>query len=78
MRLDVRKLSATLYEASVNGEVLCRSRTPLLSAARALMRRGVDLDTELRMVRFGSETTIMRARLGEAVRLAVMNSRFPA
>lgn len=78
MRLDVRKLSQTLYEASVNGEVLCLSRTPLLTAARLLMRRGVDPNTELRMVRLGSNVTIMRSRIGDAAELAVVGGGFQA
>lgn len=77
MRIDVRKLTATLYEVSVNGEVLCQSRTPLLSAARILLRRGVDPDTELRMVRIGSNTTLMQARLGEALGLTVVEGDGP-
>jgi hypothetical protein len=72
MRIDVRKLNNTVYEASTGGEVLCRSKTPLLSAARVLMRRGVDPNTELRMVRLGSETILMRARLGDAAALTVI------
>lgn len=72
MRIDVRKLTQNLYEASMGGEVLCRSRTPLLSAARVLMQRGVDPNTELRMARLGSEMTLMRARLGDAAELTVV------
>jgi hypothetical protein len=71
MRIDVRKLTNTVYEASLNGEVLCRSRMPLLSAARVLLGRGADPDIELRMVRFGSDTTVVRARLGDAAGLTV-------
>lgn len=74
MRIDVRKLTATLYEVSLNGEVLCQSRTPLLSAARVLLRRGVNPQTELRMVRFGSDVTVMRARLGDAAELTVVEN----
>lgn len=74
MRIDVRKLTHTVYEASTGGEVLCQSKTPLLSAARVLMRRGVDPNTELRMVRFGSEMTLMRARLGDAAELTVIEN----
>ena len=74
MRIDVRKLTNTVYEASVNGEVLCRSRTPLHSAARVLASRGVGRDTELRMVRFGSDTILVRARLGDAADLTVLES----
>lgn len=77
MRVDVRKLTDSLYEASVNGEILCRSRTPLLSAARILMKRGVDPQTELRMVRFGSDVTIIRARICDAVGLTVVDCRLP-
>lgn len=78
MRIDVRKLSAMLYEASINGEVLCRSSTPLRSAARILLKRGVDPKTELRMVRFGSETTLIRARLGTAAELSVLEGGLKA
>jgi hypothetical protein len=74
MRIDVRKLNNTVYEASTGGEVICRSKTPLFSAARALLRRGVDPNTELRMVRFGSDMTVMRARLGDAAELTVIEN----
>jgi hypothetical protein len=74
MRIDVRKLTNSVYEASVGGEVLCRSRTPLLSAARVLLSRGVDTNTELRMVRFGSDVTLMRSRLGDAAELTVIEN----
>jgi hypothetical protein len=72
MRVDVRKLTQQVYEASVNGEILCRSRTPLLSAARVLVERGLDPDTELRMVRHGSDTTSMRVKAGDAAKLTVV------
>lgn len=72
MRIDVRKIGAVLYEASLNGEVLCQSSTPLRSAARILMKRGVDPKTELRMVRLGSDKTLVRARLGTVAELSVL------
>jgi hypothetical protein len=78
MRIDVRKLSAKLYEVSLNGEVLCQSETPLFSAARILMSRGVDPKTELIMARLGSNRTLMRARLGAAAELTVVNGGLPA
>ena len=57
------------YDAFLDGEWLCRSGTPLLSAARILRKRGVDPDTRLEMRRAGRSTTDMAATVGGAANL---------
>jgi hypothetical protein len=64
------------YQARLNGIVVCRSRTPLLSAARVLLEVGYAPDTILTMTHAGSDTVSLRATLGSAAKLAVVeNSR---
>lgn len=60
-----------MFEARVEGELLCRSRTPFLSAARKLQRRGVPDDTLIEMRHEGSSMVAMRATVGLAAGLTV-------
>lgn len=59
------------FEAVYAGEVLAVSRTPLLSAARELQRRGVRENAEITMRHEGSEIVAMRSTVGAAARLTV-------
>ena len=64
------------YEARLDGMVVCRSRTPFLSAARALLEAGHAPGTILTMRHEGSDTVSLRATLGAAAKLTVVeNSR---
>jgi hypothetical protein len=57
------------FQAVFAGEVLCASRTPLLTAARVLRRRGISDDTPLVMRHEGSAVIAMRTTVGVAVGL---------
>lgn len=59
------------FEARWLSEVLVTSRTPLLSAARELQRRGVRDDAELWMRHAGSSIVAMRTTVGAAARLTM-------
>jgi hypothetical protein len=59
------------YEARLEGELLCLSRTPFLAAARALLEKGHAPQTEIAMLHAGSDVVALRARLGDAARLTV-------
>jgi hypothetical protein len=59
------------FEAVYAGEVLAVSRTPFLSAARELQRRGVREDADLIMRHEGSAVVAMRSTVGAAARLSV-------
>jgi hypothetical protein len=59
------------YEARLDGELLCLSRTPFLAAARALLDAGHAPETEIAMTHAGSDVVALRARLGDAARLTV-------
>lgn len=63
------------YEARLDGEVVTISKTPLLSAARVLLERGHSPDTILSMSRAGSDTVSLRATLGAAAKLTVMETK---
>ena len=68
--------SGRFYEARLDGAVVCRSRTPFFSAARVLLKAGYAPDTILTMIHEGSDTASLRATLGSAAKLAVVeNSR---
>jgi hypothetical protein len=62
------------FNATVDGEKLCSSRTPFFSAARVLLKRGVDPDTKIVMRHTGSETTSLRSTVGAAAALTVDES----
>jgi hypothetical protein len=58
-----------VYDAFVDGEKICRSRTPLFTAARVLLARGVPPETSLEMWR--TATWAMRAPIWAAAKLTV-------
>ncbi|WP_262296838.1 hypothetical protein [Microvirga sesbaniae] len=59
------------FEARLDGELLCKSRTPLLSAARILLKREHHPDSIISMQHDGSSTIAMQIRLEAAAGLAV-------
>jgi hypothetical protein len=63
------------YEARLDGELLCLSRTPFLAAARALLEKGHAPETEIAMTHAGSDVVTLRARLGDAARLTVREDK---
>lgn len=74
MLIHVTPLGRGRYAARLNGRLLCESRTPLLSAARALLREGVAEDTILTMSHEGTSVVSLRAPIGVAAALAVVES----
>jgi hypothetical protein len=64
-------LRGTRWRATWLGNELACSRTPLLSAARELQRRGVRDDAVLAMRHAGSDIVAMRTTVGAAARLTV-------
>jgi hypothetical protein len=71
LNLTVYPLGRGLYEARLGSTVLCRSKTPFLSAARALLEANHAPETQLTMAHEGSDVVAMRATLGTAARLTV-------
>jgi hypothetical protein len=59
------------YDVYLGAERLCRSRTPLLTAARVLLARGIDGETRLGMWREGRSAPDMTATVGGAAALAI-------
>jgi hypothetical protein len=67
---------AGLFEAKLNGRLICRSRQPLLDSARKLLAEGYDPKTTLVLRYVGSEVDAMTATIGAAAKLTV-NERGP-
>lgn len=65
-------LRGNRWRATWLGNELACSRTPLLSAARKLQRRGVRDDAVLAMRHAGSDVVAMRTTVGAAARLTVV------
>jgi hypothetical protein len=61
------------FEARLDGNdrVLCVSRTPFFDAARKLLAQGYDPNDLLMLRHAGSDTDILRAKLGTAASLSV-------
>jgi hypothetical protein len=62
------------YAAFVEGREICQSRTPFLAGARALRAEGHADDTRLEMKHEGSDVVCLRAKLGVAAGLAIVES----
>jgi hypothetical protein len=62
---------AGVFEAWLDGRLLCVSRVPFCSAARVLLAEGVAPETVLQMRHAGSGTVALEAKLGVAAGLTV-------
>jgi hypothetical protein len=62
------------YHATLDGKRLCSSRTPFLTAARKLIERGFSPDVTVVMRWRRSSADALRARLGAAARLTVVEN----
>lgn len=60
------------FEAWLDGECLCISATPLVSAARVLSQRGAADDTILVLRHFGSDFDALGTTVGTAAQIAVV------
>src|SRR4051812_46774017 len=76
LNLIVHQIGRGRYSIRLGDRILCKSGSPLLAAARALLAEGVNEDTILTMTHEGSSMPAMRARLGDAAGLRVAESRF--
>jgi hypothetical protein len=59
------------YTARCDGRLLCRSRQPLLDAARELLASGYPADTIIVMRHAGTEVVAMTSTIGTVARLTV-------
>jgi hypothetical protein len=66
-----------LFEATLDGRVICTSRQPFVDAARVLMAEGCDPKAVLTMRHVGSDIVALTAKLAVAAGLSVGgNDRF--
>jgi len=71
MEIVVTEVGPARFAARLGSELLGTFRTPLLSAARELQRRGVSESAPLVMRHDGSDIVVMRTTVGAAARLTV-------
>jgi hypothetical protein len=64
--------SPGVYVVTLDGEAVARDCAPFLAAARKLLNRGADPDSELSMRWQGSPHVAMRGRLGSVATLTVV------
>lgn len=74
VRLAKLTMSGQRYEARHGANIITTSRTPFLSAARALIERGHSPDAVLTMSHEGSDTVALRSTLGAAAGLRVVEN----
>ena len=72
--IEVSTASAGLYLATLNGEPLCRTRTPFVAAARRLTELGYPPELTLTMRWSGTAHDALRAKLGAASRLTIIEN----
>src|SRR4051794_31685342 len=72
--LLVTEVQPARFAARLNGELLVSSRTPLFSAARELVRRGVRENAILAMRHEGQDYVAMTTTVGAAARLTVIEN----
>lgn len=66
------------WRGIINGEEICKPTTwPFISAARALLKRGVDPNSQFEMWHIGAETWALRGRLGEVAAVRAQGERTP-
>lgn len=70
MNIVVEHCEAPFFVATISGQFLCRSKTPLLSAARILLKAGANPAEELTMIREDGVVS-MRTTVGDAASLTV-------
>lgn len=61
----------SFYAAMLGGRLLCRSRMPLLDAARVLLAEGITPETELAARHVGRAIVAMRSTVGEAAKWTI-------
>ncbi|WP_157934167.1 hypothetical protein [Microvirga ossetica] len=72
MFLTLRPLGRGRFSASIDGRVICESRTPLFDAARILYREGIPPETVIAMSHEGSQVVSMVSTVGKAAKLTVI------
>jgi hypothetical protein len=63
-----------MFEARIDGRLICTSRQPLLDAARVLLAEGLDPETYLVMRHLGSAHDSLSGSIGTAALLTVEHS----
>jgi hypothetical protein len=71
MNITIRPLGRGRFAASLGQRLLCRSKTPLLTAARILQAEGIPDDTPISMTHEGSSVVSMKSTVGKAASLIV-------
>jgi hypothetical protein len=71
VQIIVRPVGRGRYAAFLEGHLLCKRETPLLSSARVLKAEGVRDDTSLEMIHEGSTVVALRSTVGSAAGLRV-------
>jgi hypothetical protein len=71
MNIIIRPLGRGRFAASLGQRLLCKSKTPLLTAARILQAEGAPDDTPISMTHEGSSVVAMRSTIGKAAGLIV-------
>lgn len=65
------------WRASLDGETLCRSVSPLIMAARVLVARGIDPNSMIEMWRAGADTWSLRGKLSVVAATLVDGEKAP-
>jgi hypothetical protein len=71
MNINIRPLGRGRFAAFLGQRLLCKSKTPLLTAARILQAEGVPDDTPISMSHEGSTVVSMKSTVGKAASLIV-------
>jgi hypothetical protein len=62
-----------LFEAALDGKLICKSRTPFCTAARVLLERGYPPGAIIVLRHVGSDTDSLRATIAAAAKLTVQD-----
>jgi hypothetical protein len=71
MNITIRPLGRGRFAAFLGQRLLCKSKTPLLTATRILQAEGMPDDTPISMTHEGSSVASMRSTVGKAAGLIV-------
>jgi hypothetical protein len=74
--LTISPRRAGMFEACIDGRLICISRQPLLDASRLLLAEGLDPDIHLVMRHLGSAEDSLSANIGRAAQLTVEHTAF--
>jgi hypothetical protein len=72
LTITPRRGKPGLFDAHVCDRLICSSRQPLLDAARVLLAEGIAPDTQIDMRHAGADHVALRAKVGTAAKLRVL------